>query len=245
MSAIANFRVKHPRPEKLSDPTQDFTPEMVQEILAVPDNKMQALQFRLLFGPYLPAGTYAENIYFLPLAFRYAISDKRDVYDMLPPLIWFVSEYAVQLGKDGFLDKVRDCLRECFTYWTKEFALFQGIAKGQGWGASHYVYVKHSGEIDTMLYELVRFREHADLAEEFVQDLAYSETDPIKAAWYLHLARDRRIFVQRLPDEKAIPNLLSRTKRLRRAAELVRRRLPTQDASPLYWYQTFKTLNLD
>jgi hypothetical protein len=69
---------KHPRPKRLSDPFHDNTPESLRELLSKSDTDMRWADFACLLGPHLPAGTYEEVAYFLPLAFDYIGANEKD-----------------------------------------------------------------------------------------------------------------------------------------------------------------------
>lgn len=237
MSAIANFRVKYPRPTKLSDPYHDFSGDMLAKLLAVPDDELNNVQYRLLLGPHLPAGTYEEIVYFVPGAFRYLL-EKEDAFEFTYSLIGFVSQNAERLESDGILETVRDCIRECFERWTVEFV-----------GDSPQLDFYHVAHIDDLIDELVRFKTHVDISQAFVRELAYNDTDPVKAAWFLELVRFRREEFQILGDSKpkhpTIERLTDDEKRLNIAAQLVKRWLIGDGPAPTYWRDTFKLLNLD
>ena len=79
----------YPRPAKLSDPCHDFSPEECAAILAVPDEKMGVLELRNIFQSYLPAGTYNECAYFIPLALRFLDNRGENASDLAADfLVW-------------------------------------------------------------------------------------------------------------------------------------------------------------
>ena len=121
--SIASFRVKHPRPRKLSDPYHDFSAKMLEELLALPDDKLKAHHYVQLLGPTLPAGTYKESVYFLPVAFRHLLALTPDDYtlELIRSIIGFVAINTSWLEKDRILDTVRGCIQECFDHWTNQF----------------------------------------------------------------------------------------------------------------------------
>ncbi|MBC7813930.1 MAG: hypothetical protein H7175_22440 [Burkholderiales bacterium] len=232
MSTIANFRVKYPRPKKLSDPFRDFSGDTLAKLLATPDDELSNVQYRLLFGPHLPAGTYEEIVYFVPGAFRYLL-EKADSYEFTYSLIGFVSQNAERLKEDGILEIVRDCIRECLAHWTEKFII-----------ADPNTGLYYTAHIGDFIDQLVKFRTHVDLAETFVRDLAYNETDPVKAAWFLEYARWQGSDFYPSPEE-TINQLIDDKERLENAAAIVRRHSEFIGTAPLFWRETFELLNVD
>src|SRR5689334_8336779 len=121
--SIATFRVKYPRPKKLSDPYYDFSPEMLAAILALPDEKLNGVHYLQILGPHLPAGTYEESVYFLPGAFRYLIKDDDYATTLIDPILGFISKNREQLTKDNILNSARECIREALDFWTRQFVI--------------------------------------------------------------------------------------------------------------------------
>jgi hypothetical protein len=246
--SISSFRVKHPRPRKLSDPYHDFSPDMLEKILALPDNQLKGHHYLQILGPILPAGTYEESVYFLPGAFRYLIADDDYAGELIPPIIGFVSKNAKQLEKDRILEPARACIRECFDYWTSQFiVVHRRLAGDQRMPKRAYVdHVKNSVNIMVAVEEIVRWERHVDLAEPFVQELADNTSNPLKAAWFLEYARATRGDRVRQPlKNQVIMQLVKDTERLKKAGELVRQHLVSGERSPTYWRDTLKLLNLE
>jgi hypothetical protein len=246
--SISSFRVKHPRPRKLSNPYDDFTPEMLRNLLSVQDHKLQFNHYRDLLGPHLPAGTYRESVYFLPGAFRYLISHDADALELITPIIGFTSQNKNALEKDGILEIVRSCIRECFDQWSKQFRVIhfdKDASRKNGWGINYLDIVENSEAVSEAIIDLVRFEQHLDIAEEFVRQLANNQTDPIKAAWFIEYSRRQYAPARRPPENKSIKQLINDKERLRAAAQLARQHIVAQTTSPTYWRDTFKKLRLD
>lgn len=246
--AISSFRVKYPRPKKLSDPHSDFTPMLLDEILSTPDKQLYLRHYKNLLGPFLPAGKYEESVYFLPSAFRYLLTHEADALELGTSLIWFSSEYASKLEKDKLLDTVRDCIHELLDYWTRKFIVIhfdKAACREKGWGDYYFDYVENSEAVTQATADLVRFEKHADLAEKFIWDLALNdENDPIKAAWFLEYSRNRIRAAYRPPDYEPIQYLINDIDSLNRAAKVVTEKLILTEPSTTYWRDIFDKLNL-
>ncbi|HVU14627.1 MAG TPA: hypothetical protein VHD90_25300 [Phototrophicaceae bacterium] len=246
---ISNFRVKRPRPKKLSDPEYDFTPKLLKELLAVPDNQLEIRHYINLLGPYLPAGTYDESVYFLPGAFRYLVvlDDGGQAMSLVHAIIGFISMNQRYLQDDDILETVRDCVRECLEHWTKQFQIVhydREASQKKGWGIPYFDYVKNTEIVAAAINDLVDFKAHVDLAEEFVKALADNTSDSVKAAWFLEYARTQFDPVRQPPPHKPITRLITDTERLRKAAKLVREHVNLTESSPTYWHDTFRRLHL-
>ncbi|MBC7813931.1 MAG: hypothetical protein H7175_22445 [Burkholderiales bacterium] len=239
MSTIATFRVKRPRPTKLSDPFRDFSGDTLAKLLATPDDKLDASQYRNLLG-FLPAGTYEEVIYFLPGAFRYFIANEEAAFDIPAEIIRYVSINKIYLDDDGILETVRDCLRECLDRCTKEFVV---IHKARAVSQTSYIDdVKHSDFIAEFTFELVSCETHADLIEQFVRGLSDNNNDPVKSAWFLEYSA--RLYSPAV-DPEPVRSLVKDQERLNMAADIVRHHSEFIDTAPTYWRDTFKLLNIE
>ncbi|MEO8608178.1 MAG: hypothetical protein ABI690_09870 [Chloroflexota bacterium] len=249
--SIATFRIKYPRPKKLSDPYHDFTPDMLEEILAIPDDKLKGYHFLQILGPTLPAGTYEESVYFLPGAFRYLITDDEYAPTLINPIVEFISKNAERLAKDKILDAARECIHEAFDYWTNQFVVVHrrapSINKVKRLGYSDYA--KNFGAVWIMIVELLKYGTDDDIAEDFVQSLSDNTSNPIKAAWYLTCAsysRDlyRQHRTRRELNSNRILQLIQDKERLKKAAELVREKLVPGEKSPTFWRDVFNNLGV-
>jgi len=108
------FHVPYSRPKSLSDPHHDNFKYELKELLTAPDESLNFSQFRSLLGPYLPAGTYEETCYFLPLPFTYILTHDDDALRLVTTLVWYCSEYADKLRSDRILEDARQGIRKCF-----------------------------------------------------------------------------------------------------------------------------------
>lgn len=215
--------------------------------MATPDEQFERRHFTQLLGPHLPAGTYDESIYFLPGAFRYLLTHDADALDLITPIIGFISQNKKHLIEDGLWDTVRDCIRECLAYWTSKFQVIhydKQACRAKGWGISYADLVKNSEFITMAVSDLVQFGTNADLAEEFIRDLALAISNPVKSAWFLELSCSQYRPAYYLPDYGTILDLINDAELLLKAAVLVEEQVIPDEPSPTYWNDTFEMLGL-
>jgi len=241
MSAI-EIKLRYQRPRSLSDPFHDHTPDHLGALLSKSDRDLRWHDFQCVLGPFLPAGTYEESAYFLPLAFDYLLAHDDEALDLVTSLVWFASEYAPQLERDGALDAVREALRSCFGRWSGQFIIHhfdQDACHAKGWGL-YRDDVQHSETVMETANDLIRFRVHRDIAIAFFADLAAAESDPIKSAWFLESVRARLSnVVYRPPKHPDIRKLLDDDELAAKHAAVVRHTYPGFDPAATYWRDTF------
>lgn len=245
MSSVS-LHVRQPRPTSLSDPYGDFTEGILRDLLATPDDGMALPHFQNLFGPFLPAGTYEETVYFLPFAFAYILSHQEDALDLVTSLAWFVSEYGDELKSDGLFDGSREKFRECFAQWTRRFTVIhfdEGACRLKGWGLKYCDCVENIEVVCEGTCDLVRFGRHADIVTEFVESLARHNGDDVRAAWFLEYARSQ-CDVYHPPDYPPILDILADRVVLESARAVVLAKRVNREPSPTYWRDTFAALQL-
>jgi hypothetical protein len=237
--------VRYPRPKRLSDPCFDFTPRVLEELLAKRDEQLDWRDYQALFGPHLPAGTYEEVVYFLPTAFDYLLTHPDESLDLVSPIIGFVSKNSTQLESDGLLEPVRQKLRECFQTWTNEFIILhfdQEACAAKEWTLEYFDYVQLTETVCEGTTELVRFETQSDLALEFVRNLADHSNDFVRAAWFLEYSRCR-FDVYTAPAFGPVQELIADPERLWKAVQVVTESPRFTDA-PTYWRDTFQRLGI-
>ncbi|MFN0197455.1 MAG: hypothetical protein ACKVT0_11980 [Planctomycetaceae bacterium] len=244
---MPRFVVPYPRPRSLSDPFFDYSPEHLSGLLATPDDKLQLNDFQSLLGT-LPAGTYEESAYFLPLAFDYLFDHDDDALHLITSLVWFASEYATNLCQDGVLDFVRSELKQILNVWTDKFTVIHFDAdacREKGWGLQYDDYVEHSGAVIETTNDLDRCKVHDDLAISFYRDLAATEGDASKSAWFLECVRAHlEQKFSRPPKRPEIRQLLENTELVMQHATFVRQMLPGFNNEPTYWRDVFSLLGI-
>ncbi len=240
------LRVPYPRPRTLSDPNHDFDDEHLSRILRNADNGLDWADYQALLGPHLPAGTYEESVYFLPLAFTYMLEHDDTALDLVAALVGFVSLNADRLEEDRLLEGARRNIDVCFAHWSSEFSVIhfdKRACEEKGWGLAYQDIVNHGDVICTGLCELVRFERHVDLAESFVYRLADHQVSSLRAAWFLALSA-MRWEVVRPPKHPPIQALLTDRTLLEDAARMVVEERVEQEPSPTYWSDVLDGLGL-
>lgn len=239
------MKIPYPRPTRLSDPHSDFAPDTLDALLATPDSKLEWSHFRDLLGPFLPAGTYQESLYFLPLAFQCLESDEYAL-DLTTSVCWFVSEYTDDLSRDGLLDECRSKLEGCLDGWVAEFEVEHFDRDGcaaKGWQLSYFDYVHRSETVCETLCDLDRFVRQADLVDQFISRLASSD-EASGCGWFLELARAQDD-AYHPPSRKSIQGLFSDADLLARKRDIVQKHLVPMTTSPTYWNDVFAKLGLE
>jgi hypothetical protein len=214
--------------------------------LSTPDSKLTWSDFQILLGPHLPAGSYEEVAYFLPLAFDHIRARQEDALDLCTTLTWFCSTYSKQLASDGVVESARQSMADLLRRWTATFDIThfdEAACRAKGWGIKYSDYVQRSETVYQTLCDFTEYVEHSDLAEYFMEDLSAFGRDPIKAAWLLDLVRSR--------EEPYHPPLTAATQKcaadtdlLQRAFDCVAATGSLWNASPTYWYDTARILTL-
>jgi hypothetical protein len=247
-SDLYKLQRKHPRPGALSDPHQDNTPGGLKRLLRKTDGELRWGDFKTLLGPFLPAGTYEEVAYFLPLAFDLIRSDRSVALNLCSSLAWFCSEYNEQLETDRVGGAARDELLSLLCEWTSQFKLThfdRSMCVAKGWVKLQYLdLVEGSETVCQMLSDLSEYATHADIGDRFILELVNFGTDPIKAGWLLELLRARQCDVYRPP---AIPRLelASADHGLLSAAyEVIQTSGEIRGPSPTYWRDTMGKLGM-
>jgi hypothetical protein len=241
---VTTVKVPCFRPTTLSDPYSDFTPETLKQLLATPDHKLKWHHLKALLGPFLPAGTYQESVYFLPLAFEF-LHRGEGALDITTSVTWFVSEYADNLAKDGLLAECRSEIEGCLFSWTKDFVVEhfdRDRCAAKGWRLTYFDYVHGTETVCETLCDLHRFVRHADLADHFIARLA-SSTAPVSSGWFLELARAQSD-VYHPPRRDAFKRCFGDALLIAQKAAVVREYLAATTASPTYWGDVFLQLGL-
>jgi hypothetical protein len=232
------FRVPYSRPKSLSDPHHGNFEYELKELLNTPDENLTFSDFRSLLGPYLPAGTYEETCYFLPLAFTYILAHDDDALEFVTSLVWYCSEYADKLRADRILEDSRQGIRKCLDHWTKQFEVVHFDAEGcraRGWGLEHFDYVRNMEVVGQALDDLMRFFSHSDLAVAFITELCQSN-EPVKQAWFLEFLRGKlKGDAYCPPNYEEIDRLFENKRRIRSLVATVKNTVVPFEKSPTYW----------
>jgi hypothetical protein len=217
---------------------------LLAELLATPDDQLQWQQLQSLLGPFLPAGTYQESVYFLPFAFA-CLRHGDDALDLTTSVTWFVSEYADELATDGLLDECRSEIAGCLLHWTRDFTVIhfdRDACAAKGWALPYFDYVQRCEAICETLCDLDRFARHADLADGFITRLS-SSNEAVSVGWFLELARGQDD-VYHPPTRESFQRHFTDIALLTQKQAIAEKHLRPTTASPTYWNGVFTKLGL-
>lgn len=237
----------HRRPHVLSDPFHDNIPAGLRDLLSKADSELSWGDFRILLGPHVPAGTYEEVVYFLPLAIDHMRACRRDALDLSSSVVWFTSKYQDYLAHDKASDMVRAELLSLLREWTSRFRVSHFDRSGcleKGWVKLQYLdLVEDSETVCQMLCDLTEYAAHAVVADRLILELVDFGDDSVKAAWLLELIRAREDVYRPAPSQRldlasADHALLSSAKKLVQADSEI------SGHSPTYWPDTYSRIGL-
>lgn len=243
------FTVPYPRPTKLSDPNYDFRgcEYLLDELLNTPDQSMGWQEYRELFGPYLPAGTYEEVVYFLPHAFIHLKFNPVDAEDFCNAVFGFCSKNKDQLTTDKLIDTVRTQIMLCLIEWTKifEFKHYPCNDKQQNHSNLKYTDIVHNSSLVVgALICLTEFETYKDVAINFLKSLQCHNGNLTKACWYLEFTKQYSYPILAPSKKTFVLQSCNSTESLTSAYEVVFPFVVKDDRSTTYWNDLFYKLGL-
>lgn len=241
------LQVKYGRPRVLSDPFSDNTSTDLCKLLAKPNAELRWGDYKTLLGPHLPAGTYEEIAYFVPLAFDCIRTETTAALELCSSIVWFSSQFKERLTADKVCDSVRAQLLGLLRLWTSAFKVVhfdRSMCLEKGWVKLQYFDLVETREtVCQMLCDLVEYSANADLADRFIVELINFSKDPVKAAWLLELLRARDDVYHPPPSQRL--ELASADHTLLFAAyQLARTKAEIGECSPTYWCDTTARLGM-
>ncbi len=114
--------MKYKKPTCLSDPMSDFSQEELNGILLKKDTELDWRDFDCLFQGRMPAGTYEEVCYYLPLACS-CIENESDACDFFEHFSIWIEDNRERLKADGFIDTIVSSFHSLFRKATSLFSL--------------------------------------------------------------------------------------------------------------------------
>ncbi len=176
------MKMKYEKPTRLSDPGGDFSPEELKKILSKDDADLDWADFDRLFFGKMPAGTYEEVRYYIPLVCIY-IENRRDACNFFEHFsIWIEDNYA-RLKEDGLLDPVVSAFHALFRKATSSFDL--------EYNGDHAVYPAACASVESVLDALFRL---SPAYPEFRPDALFSELKEIMnfvhAQWIVYISTE-------------------------------------------------------
>jgi hypothetical protein len=190
------FKTLYGKPRTLTDRYDECRPEAVTRLLLKPEAELNWRDFNLLFRAGVAPATYEEGLYFIPTAFAFLRGSRwQEVLDCLADVIWFVSEYAARLEKDGLLSECREQLLSLLRERVAQFVVIHLDCEKNlqmGRDRDYYDYVENSELVSQTLEALYRFQTLRGLADEFVGVLSQAQGEAVKSAWFLQCVADSR-----------------------------------------------------
>jgi len=187
----SRFKTLYGKPKTLTDRYDECSVEVITRVLQKPEAELGWNDFNLLFRAGVAAASYEEGVYFLPEAFAFLRRNRKDDgVNCIADVIWFISEHAERLGRDGLLEECREQVRALLAEKTREFVVchWDKTTHPERCGKrDHYDYVQNSQLVETALEALLRFRALWAWADEFLDTLFSARGEPVKSAWFLEL----------------------------------------------------------
>lgn len=168
------------KPTSLSNPSGDFSSQELIDILNKKDSNLTWQDFDCLFQGGLPAGTYEEVRYYIPLAMSYINKKDDNSGYFLEHFAHWVDLNCNNLKKDDLLVCVHSSLLKCFETLVCEFELVEND--------DHHLYPVHSflvTEIFQLFLFLSKSHNEFDLATCF--NFLRIDMNYAKAAWLVYL----------------------------------------------------------
>ena len=114
--------MKYKKPMRLSDPMNDFSQEELAGILPKKDTELDWRDFDCLFQGKLPAGTYEEVRYYIPLACSY-IENQADACDFFEHFSVWIEDNCERLKEDDLIAPIVSAFHNLFRKATSSFLL--------------------------------------------------------------------------------------------------------------------------
>lgn len=177
--------MKYKKPVRLSDPMSDFSQEELAGILSKQDTELDWRDFDCLFQGKLPAGTYEEVRYYIPLACSY-IENQADACGFLEHFSVWIEDNCERLKEDDLIAPVVSAFYNLFRKATSSFSLEEN--------GDHCLYPSGCNSVESLLEVLFRL---SPSIPAFSPDTLFSELkDPLSfvhAEWIIYIYRRRWI----------------------------------------------------
>ena len=177
--------MKYKKPAHLSDPMRDFSQEELAGILSKQDTELDWRDFDCLFQGKLPAGTYEEVRYYIPLACAY-IENQADACDFLEHFSVWIEDNIERLKEDDLLAPVVSAFRNLFRKTTSSFSLKEN--------GDHGLYPSGCNSVESLLEVLFRL---SSGIPEFSPDTLFSELKEnlsfAHAEWIVYISTEMEL----------------------------------------------------
>lgn len=174
--------MKYKKPVRLSDPMGDFSQEELAGILSKADALLDWRDFDCLFQGKLPAGTYEEVRYYIPLACSY-IENQSDACDFFEHFSVWIEDNFERLKEDGLIAPVVSAFHNLFRKATSLFLLEET--------GYHCFYPSGCNSVECLLEVLFRL---SPTVPEFSPDALFSELKEnlsfVHAEWIVYISTE-------------------------------------------------------
>ena len=174
--------MKYKKPMRLSDPMSDFSQEELAGILSKQDTELDWRDFDCLFQGKLPAGTYEEVRYYIPLACSY-IENQADACDFLEHFSVWIEDNCERLKEDDLIAPVVSAFHNLFRKETSSFSLEEN--------GDHGLCPSGCNSVESLLEALFRL---SPIIPEFSPDTLFSELkEPLSfvhAEWIVYISTE-------------------------------------------------------
>ena len=195
----SGFKTLYGKPKTLSDPYDECGSEGAYRLLETPESDLGWKDFNALYRAGVAPASYEEGLYFLPEAFSFMRRNlNEEATNCVADIVWFVSEYADRLAKDGLLHECGHEVRAFLTEQTSEFKIlhWDKTTFPERCGQREYIdHVVSSQSVDDTVEALLRFKTLRSWATEFLGSLMAAKADPLRSAWYLTLVQCSSIWI--------------------------------------------------
>ena len=175
------MQIPYSRPTRLSNPFKDFTEDELSRILSVKDLEMGWPELACIFQSYLPAGTYEECAYFIPLALKF-IQNGNEAPSLIQDfLLWCDHNYA-KLEADKLLKPILETFHEHFGKILSSFEFFRN--------ADGILYPNNASELYSYLETMHACYESPTImlsCEEWLKEAFILLNSYLQAAWLIAL----------------------------------------------------------
>ena len=174
--------MKYKKPALLSDPMRDFSQEELAGILSKQDTELDWHDFDCLFQGKLPAGTYEEVRYYIPIACSY-IENQADACDFFEHFSIWIEDNSERLKEDDLLAPVVSAFRNLFRKATSSFLLEEN--------GDHCLYPSGCNSVESLLEALFRL---SPAVPEFSPDALFAELKEnlsfVHAEWIVYISTE-------------------------------------------------------
>jgi hypothetical protein len=103
------FKMLYGKPKMLTDRYDECRSAAIERLLRTPEAEFGWDDFGTLFRASVAAASYEEGVFLLPEAFAFRRRyPSGDAVDCVADVIWFRSEHAARLEKDGLLPECQE-----------------------------------------------------------------------------------------------------------------------------------------